>query len=89
MSSITFLSFDYIFDLGIPIIYCFERPESFLDKEDSFPREDGLKAGNYSIFFREFFLIKVGLFYTLLASLYRYTTKLSKSINTALYIAVS
>jgi len=36
--------------------------EPFLLKDDSFPLEDGLRAGNSSIFFNEFFLIMAGFF---------------------------
>ena len=60
-----------IFDFEIPNIYCLlSVTGSFFDKEDNFPLEDGLTAGNYSTFFNEFFLIKVGLFPTFLTSTY-------------------
>lgn len=46
----------------MPKISCLPKPvESRLDKEDSLPLEEGRKAGNYSIFFREFLRIIVGL----------------------------
>ena len=60
---------DSIFDFEIPRTYCLlSVTGSFFDKEDNFPLEDGLTAGNYSTFFNEFFRIKVGLFPTFLAS---------------------
>ena len=58
------------FDLEIPRISCLVNPESFLDRDDSFPLDEGLIVGSYSIFFKEFFLIKVGLLAELLASAY-------------------
>lgn len=62
MSSIDDFSWESIFDFEIPNISCLLRaPESFLESEESFPLDEGLKAGNSSIFFSEFFLIKVGL----------------------------
>lgn len=54
----------------MPKIYCLVSPESFLDKDDSFPLDEGRIVGSYSIFFREFFLIKVGLLAEVLASAY-------------------
>jgi hypothetical protein len=49
-----------------------------LDRDDSLPLEEGLTAGNSSIFFKEFFLIKFGLFYVLLASAYKVPTNASR-----------
>lgn len=68
ISSIIVFSPDSIFVLEMPKIYCLLKPESFLDRDESFPLEEGRIAGSYSIFFREFFLIKVGLLTVLLAS---------------------
>ena len=68
ISSIIVFSPVSIFDLEMPKIYCFAKPEFCFDRDESFPLDDGLIAGNYSIFFKEFLRIKVGLFYILLAS---------------------
>ena len=53
----------------MPSIYCLLRGAgSLLDREDSFPLEEGLNAGSSSTFFSEFLRMRVGLFSTLLAS---------------------
>jgi len=54
---------------------CFERSGSFLEREESLPRDRGRTVGNSSIFFNEFFLMIVGLRSVLLASASRHPTK--------------
>ena len=67
--SIRLFSAVYILDLEMPRIYCLlSGAGSLLDREDSFPLEEGLNAGSSSTFFSEFFRMRVGLFSTLLAS---------------------
>ena len=81
---------DSIFDFEIPSIYCLLRVvESFFDKEESLPLEEGLTAGNYSTFFNEFLRIKVGLFPTLADSAYRWLTKDSRLRKIALVKLIS
>jgi hypothetical protein len=46
-----------------------------LEREESFPREEGLTVGSSSIFFNEFFRIREGFFSFLLASPYKYAAK--------------
>jgi hypothetical protein len=67
------------FGLAIPTIYCLLSANgSFLEREDSFPLEEGRTAGNYSTFLREFLRIRVGLLSTLVDSVSIKETKASR-----------